>query len=973
MKLQNIFFLLFLKTVLIFGQKVKSSTETDSILTYRYHDRFEALLYVDTQKAHKYIDSLSLVSKTNRFAKSSYYYHRDLGAINFVEHHLKASESHYLKAYQLAKKRNWNVEAISSKIWLANLEYFKNDFSSAKSRYQEVLAESSKIGFVDGIANAFYGLADLQDDKKVALKYLIKVDSVYQRYDTISPILANTYDFIGRIYLETFKNSAIAKDYFLKALEVSNQTNYRSGINYVKNELTYLDSNSGDYDKLHTYLNGLLNQSLKNKDSIAIARNLTLMGKLEMHSNNLNLAEEHFKTARDYFMILDDHFSQDNINLLLAQVQIKKKDPLKAQLFLDRIAHIETVPRNSDFIEDNFKAQIEILVLNKDFQKALIKQQELDSLKSYFFVQKNDEAFLALERQFQTQKKEQEIVLLTTQNELTQQQKTNQRNLFLSIILVVVLAAFTFYALYRNRQKINRKLGELDAFKSKFYVNISHEFRTPLTLLLGPIEKQLGEPDLEPEKRSELNLMHRNIQRLLNLVNQLLDLSKLETGRLKLHVSQGNLQELLYALCSAFEYQASQKHIDFLVDIKTDEQAWFDKDLLEKVLINLLSNAFKYSPQYVDVIFKATTSKERLMIYIENEGHPLTKHQIDHLFDRFYQADESAEGVGIGLSYVKELVHLSHGSISVEQITHTTIAFEVTLPIKKHQFKVEELQKHNAEDNLIELVNSDFDVAIEMEQVIDEDLPIMLLIEDHQDIRNFINSSFKHQYQIVETSNGKEGLEKAIELVPDIIISDVMMPIMDGFELTSKLKQDERTCHIPIVLLTGKAEEMDEFMGLESGADDYIIKPFKIKLLESRVKNLLENRDKLRQRYSQELILKPKDIVITNLDAIFFEKLTTVLDEKLTESSFSVEDFSKAVGMSRMQLHRKLKALTGLTTTEFVRNQRLKLATTLIGQSDINISEIGYMVGFNDHSYFTKCFKQAYGCSPSEYLPSKKS
>lgn len=966
-------FLLFLQSALIFGQDIKSGTETDSVLTYHYHNQFEAWLYVDAHKANLYLESLSRLSKANRFPKSTFYYHLDLGAINFVEHHLEASKTHYHKAYLFAKDSGWNIEAISAHIWLANHAYFNEDFSSAQNHYREVLKESSKIDFVDGIANAFFGLADIQDNKKVALNYLIKVDSVYQRYDTISPILANTYDFIGRIYLETFKNTTLAKNYFLKALEVSKQTNYRSGIDFVMNELRHLDFSNDDYDNLHDYLHGLLEYSMKQNDSIAIARNLTQLAELELNFDKLDLAEQNLQTAHLYFDILDDHISKDNVNVLLAQVQIKKKDPKKAQLFLDRIADFEITHRNSNLIYNIYKVQIEILVLNKNFEKALAKQQELDSVKSSFVDRKNDEAFLTMERKFQTKKKEQEIALLTSQNELAQQQKSNQKNLFLSIILVVALAALSFYALYRNRQKVNRKLEELDAFKSKFYVNISHEFRTPLTLLMGPIEKQLDEPELSPEKGTELTLMHRNAQRLLNLVNQLLDLSKLESGHLKLQVSQGNLRELLNALCSAFEYQALQKHIDFLVEIKTEEQAWFDKDLMEKVIINLLSNAFKYTPRHGEIVFKATTTDDELKIYMANEGHPLTKSQIDKLFDRFYQADDRSDGVGIGLSYVKELVNLSHGNISVEKMANSTLAFKVTLPLKKDQFRIEELKTHCPEDDQNVKLPMDVGEIIDMETHIDEDLPIILLVEDNEDIRNFMKTSFKGQYQIVEAPNGKDGFRKAIELVPDIIISDVMMPIMDGLELTSLLKNDERTCHIPIILLTGKVEEADEMLGLNVGADDYVIKPFKIKLLRSRVKNLLNNRNKLRQRYSQELVLRPKDIVITNLDEIFFGKVKTVLDENLTEASFSVEDFSKAVGMSRMQLHRKLKALTGLTTTEFVREQRLKLATTLIGQSGINISEIGYMVGFNDHSYFAKCFKQAYGCSPSEYLPSKKS
>lgn len=969
MRLQYLLFFTFLKSGLIFGQGEMPESEMDSILTYRYHIKFESLLYDDAQVAHKYLDSLSILSKTSRFLKAKFYYHQDLGALNFVEHNLEKSHIHYQKAYALAIEGNWKKEAILAKIWLANLDYFKGDFIYAKSKYREILAESTKIEFVDGIANAFFGLADLQDNKKSALEYLIKVDSVYQYHDTVSPILANTYDFIGRIYLETFRNKALAKEYFLKALEISKQTNYSYGIDYVTNELMELDFNNREYQNLSDYLHELLSQNTLQKDTIAMARNLFQLGKLEMNFDRLSLAEPHLQAALGYFMLLGDITSQDNSHLLLANTAIKKKNFTGAQRYLDQISAVQITLKNSLFIEKMYKTQIQILTLKQDYQLALEQQQKLDSLKSILTDQKNDELFLEMERQFQTNKKVQEIALLTSRNQLAQQQKTNQRDLFLSIIIVILLVAFSFYALYRNRQRINRKLEELDAFKSQFYVNISHEFRTPLTLLLGPIEKQLDETGISLEKRSELNLMKRNTQRLLNLVNQLLDLSRLESGHLKLHVSEGNLAELLYALSRSFAYQASQKNIDFNVNIDSIGQVWYDKDIMEKVVTNLLSNGFKYTPEYGEVVFRATILDDRLILFIENEGQPLPKSKIDKLFDRFYQADEYSEGVGIGLAYVKELVTLSHGSISVEQLSDKKLQFKVSMPLKKEQFRNDELSKHPYETNSI--VALDADEFFEKESFTDDDLPILLLVEDSSDIRKFIKSSFKDNYLIIEADNGKQGLDKAIEFIPDLIISDVMMPVMDGFELVSILKKDERTCHIPMILLTAKADEMDEFMGLNTGADDYIVKPFSMKLLRTRVKNLLDTRDKLRQRYSQELVLKPKNVVVTNLDVLFFEKVKTILDVKLTESSFSIEDFSKAIGMSRMQLHRKLKALTGISATEFVREQRLKLAATLIGQSDINIAEIGYMVGFNDHSYFAKCFKQTYGCSPSEYKPSK--
>ena len=573
-----------------------------------------------------------------------------------------------------------------------------------------------------------------------------------------------------------------------------------------------------------------------------------------------------------------------------------------------------------------------------------------------------------LETQYQTENKKQQIAILKSENELVEQQKTNQRNLLLGGIGLTTIGGLFFFVLYRNRQKTAKKFKELDNFKSKLFTNISHEFRTPLTLISGPINKRLDKKDLNTEDRQEFQMIRRNSQYLLNLVNQMLDLSKLEAGYLKLKVSQGNLSELLKAITASFQHIADQKNIEYHVNIDNLEQVWFDKDIIEKTVTNLVANALKYTPENGQIFFKAKFINGNLQMHVENEGHHFSKSHIEAIFNRFYQEDENADGVGVGLSLVKELVNLSHGKIAVDNnMARNTIVFMVTLPVLKDQFTIDERV-----ENPINISQSNYKSVEGIEdeplQPIDEDLPILLVVEDSSDIRTFIKSSFKNNYQVVEAENGKIGIEKAIELIPDIIISDVMMPFVDGIDLTSQLKQDERTSHIPIVLLTAKVEDEDQYLGLQTGADDYITKPFKIKLLQTKVKNLIITRKKLQERYSQELVLTPKDIAISNFDEKFFEKIQMVLNDNLTEASFNVDDFSNALGMSRMQLHRKLKALTGLTTTEFVRSQRLKLASTLLKKSDANISEIVYMVGFNDHSYFTKCFKEAYNCSPSDYI-----
>ncbi|WMI65587.1 two-component regulator propeller domain-containing protein [Aestuariibaculum sp. YM273] len=504
------------------------------------------------------------------------------------------------------------------------------------------------------------------------------------------------------------------------------------------------------------------------------------------------------------------------------------------------------------------------------------------------------------------------------------------------------------------------RLKQLDSFKTKLYTNISHEFRTPLTLISGPVEKQLNNPKLSNTDRKELKLVQRNSKRLLNLVNQLLDLSKLETGNLTLSVVQGDLGLFLTQLVKSFQFKAEEKNIDFRYNIPKIQEAWFDKDVVEKIVTNLLANAVKYAPNNGKVSFQVNKQQGEIIITIINNGNTIPDDNISKLFQRYYQDNKSADGVGIGLSLVKELTVLSHGNIVAHTLNKDDIQFTVTLPIEQSFFnpnEITEISIPNTADNTKQEQSEN--VIAHKEQ------PLMLIVEDDEDIRIFLNSIFREDYIIEESENGDIGIKKAVKLIPDIIISDVMMPKTDGIILCNTLKHDERTSHIPIILLTAKSGTSNEIEGLKTGADDYIEKPFHTEKLKIKIQNLIESRRKLQQRYNQNF--KLTEIAVTSTEQQFFNKVKEVLDQNITDSQFNSADFSKKMLMSRMQLHRKLKALTGLTTTEFIRSERLKLAEKLLKSSDLTVSEIAFQVGFNTPSYFIKCFKEQYKKTPTEY------
>ena len=364
-------------------------------------------------------------------------------------------------------------------------------------------------------------------------------------------------------------------------------------------------------------------------------------------------------------------------------------------------------------------------------------------------------------------------------------------------------------------------------------------------------------------------------------------------------------------------------------------------------------------------------NQRKVVISVKNKVENLSEIEVDRLFTRFYQKDEYAEGIGVGLSLVKELVNLYRGEVSVRIEDHNMIHFKVILPFERELFESVEIlnapevnKKLKGPADRVGLNKASKTVSKKTK----EKLPLVLIVEDHKEIRDFLKSAWDKKYHLYEAENGKSGVEKALEIIPDLIITDVRMPILDGIELCNTLKTDERTSHIPIILLTAGQGEENELKGLQSGADDFITKPFKLKILEKRVENLIESRKALRSRYSQEVILKAKDIAITPTDEIFLNKVQRLLDEQLSNPDFNAATFSKNVGMSRMQLHRKLLAYSGLSTTAFIRSQRLKQAIHILQTSDASINEVAYSVGFNTPSYFIKCFKETFAKTPAEYL-----
>ena len=511
----------------------------------------------------------------------------------------------------------------------------------------------------------------------------------------------------------------------------------------------------------------------------------------------------------------------------------------------------------------------------------------------------------------------------------------------------------------RLEHEETERLKKIDDFKTKLYTNISHEFRTPLTLISGPIDNQLSKPEITKSDKKELSLVKQNADRLLKLVDQMLDLSMIDSGQRKLSVIQGNLYILLKQLVSAFQYKADEKKIMISSNIQKMTDVWFDKDIVEKIISNLLSNAIKYAPEGSTIVFSANDQDGIMVLSVLNESNNIGRKDLSKLFKRFYQDNKLSEGVGVGLALVRELISLSKGTIIANNIDDNKIQFTVSLPINKEAFKESDFVVSSIEA-VSETETAQSDISL-------KDKPLLLVVEDEFEIRSFISSIFINNYQIIEAENGKIGVEKALKHIPDLIISDIMMPIKNGISLCESVKTNELTSHIPVILLTAKVGEENEIKGLTTGADAYLTKPFSSNKLKIRVEKLIESRRRIQQHFSKTLSINP-EMAVTSAESDFLNRLQSVLNENITDPSYTSERFGRLMHMSRTQLHRKLKAITGMSASEFIRVQRLKLAIELLKKSDANISEIAYEVGFSTPSYFTKCFRETYGVTPREYI-----
>ncbi len=978
--MKKVTLLLFFTTFLCLGQN-RAISEKDSLTITKYKKLLVQHINPNPDSAFYYIKKIRLLSSQLNYGigmveanyfKASYY------------RRVQNSDSaiyYFREALQFSKKINYTKGIAMSYNGLCHIYYRQGNLNKAINECNNCLEVAKQINNLAILSDSYIALNNIklrQNDLRQALKYVLKVDSIHNTQELRPDIIAAAYQSIGVIYLKLEQLNK-SEEYFLKANNefkkmAIDPSYYLYTTKWHLGEVYY---KQGDLLRADSLLLNSYKFFNEIKDNRTVAEISKYLGLINIENNKYKEAGFFLLNAFNLHKEYKNEYEVSFVALELGKLYNTQNKPKKTIEILNQTIQYKTSKKNSFLKQEIYLALAKAYAKEKKYNNAYINLRNGIKLKDSLQDVQNVVQLSEIEEKYQSEKKRKEIVLLTSQKELTEHQKKNQLILLLVGIGLTTITGLFFFFLYRNKQNTSKKLQELDRAKSNFFANISHEFRTPLTLISGPIQKKLKEPNLPNEERLSLEMMQRNSNRLLSLVDQLLDISKIESGELHLSISENNLLNFIGILAESFTFSAKQKNINYLPYInKTNTDTWYDSDVIEKIVVNLLSNAIKYTPENGSIVCNAFVKNNQFHFEIKNTGKGLTYDDLNKIFDKFHQLNTHHEGVGIGLSLVKELVNLHKGTIDVKSTLNEWTLFKVILPIDRISFNKLEITKKEVEKKLPSLIINEPVPSILFDDTINKDtnynLPILLIVDDNKDIRDYIDAIFNNNYTIIKAKNGQEGIKIALKQIPDIIISDIMMPVKNGIELCSHLKKDERTSHIPIILLTAKSGEKNEITGIKTGADDYITKPFSEDLLIVKIENIIKSRKKLQERYSQEFILMPKEITVNSVDEKFLTKIQKILDNNLVESSFTIEEFSKEIGMSRMQLHRKLKALTGLTTSEFIRSQRLKLAISLLKNSDNSVSEIGYSVGFNNHAYFSKCFKETYKCSPTEYLERKK-
>ena len=890
----------------------------------------------------------------------------------------------------------------------------------------EAFALSDSLKYDKGLAISKWHLANITYQKENYLKaaeLFNECIELFANLDSIKWMIS--YHAIGNCFLQMSLFDR-ALEYHLEGLEKSELLGKPQYIARSLRNVGTAYKYIGEIDKSLEYFLKALKLVENSEPGFELARILTVIGNVYTNKHEYDLANEYYKRSLVISRTIGSKWDEVQALLMTGAVYRYKELPDSAMPYLEQcleLCHemdyskgsagsyselslvyqqLENIKKakeygllayeyakNLDYLNHHsiLKDLHDILEASGDYKTALKFRKIHMAIKDSLNKEQNNREIGKIEAkyEFDKQRKEEERQRMEEESIAAQKRQRNLVLLFSGIgflLLIVIFGIIYLRTLGRKNRQITQQKEKIEAFsqvQSNFFSNISHEFRTPLTLILSPL-RILESTARSKEDLEEMEIIRKSANKLLQLVNQILDLSKLESGQMDKKLSVGNLTQHMLAIYASFDSLSELRSIEYQkqfpdADIITE----FNPDHIDKILSNVLSNAFKFTNDGGKISMvselivqrgKSSSNKRNtlLQITVKDTGVGIPPDKLGHVFDRLFQVDDSAklnyEGTGIGLAMVKELVEYYDGKVEIESEIGWGTQVTIRLPLDNLYSKDEiaDQVEQITDPTIVEAL----DAEIESDQKPFKKSHAVLIVEDSVDLRNHLHHLLNEDYDVLLAENGEAGLELALDQMPDVIVSDVMMPRMSGIEMTEKLKNDVRTSHIPIILLTAKADKQDKLKGLKIGADDYLTKPFDAEELKVRIENVIKTREDLQKKIAANILVKPSSVDIPSVDEQFLKKAISIVEKHIDDETFSVDVLSKEIGMSRAHFHRKIKALINLPTTHFIRAIRLERAKELLEKGTGNIAEVAYSVGFSSRNYFTRCFQDHFGKTPSE-------
>ncbi len=925
--------------------------------------------------------------------KSCFYFKKENSQIEVLDAYrlmVKAGQNHYIDTLILAITDYLpDVKVETDKLFyyleISRLYNKLEDRNRAMHYVQLAMEITEKNKNYWGNIKVYYQIADyfqeIQHNYPMALAYLEKILEL----NTQAKVFSN-----GDLYLQIgdnhrlLGNDSLALSYFERALEVGQKKNHRHSKASAYMKIGELRYQQHQFDDALFYYLKCYDTGCDVCPQITFHDALLNIGNVYLFSDDTPNARVYFQKSLDLAESANNDRAKTNSFQSFAALY-ENQGNLNKAIQYSILAYQLAI--NADYLEGqrfNASRLSELYQKQNNYQQAF-RYLSITNILSDSISKTNAADNLAkLETYFDFQNLQVQNELATTKsNEEIARQKL-LRNFFIIGFLILAISGFLIFIGYRRKRKDNillseqkleiekmsKKVHDADQAKLQFYTNISHEFKTPLTLILGMTEKI----KTHLHENQYVDIIRKNSFKLLQLVNHLLDLRKIDAHKMKLSVKEGNIDEFLKGIISSYESIGNQKKIKVeFVGLNKPVFGFFDFNKMEQIISNLLSNAFKYTQKNGWVKVEVLHLEDGYVtIEVSDNGIGIPENEVAHIFNRFYRViDSDNKGTGIGLALVKELVHLHKGEIIVSSKKMEGASFSVRIPIEKRFYNENEITSEVIETGLwnnIEMLDIDDErKKTEDVGVLNPDRKTILIVEDNYDLRKFIGELFSDEYVVLEAADGAEGCLKAKEFVPDIIISDIMMPKMSGIQLVETVKNDVTTSHIPIVLLTAKNDIGSQLSSFEKGADDYISKPFDSVVLKSRVENLLRLRKQLVEKFSKQFHLQPREITIEDADQKFLQKTISIIEKHISNPGLNVDMLALELDVSRTQLYRKLKALTDYSANRFIRIIRIKRAAQILRQGQNNIAEVMDATGFSNYSYFNNCFKEYFGEFPKEY------